>query len=75
MLVRNVWIHGKLMDKWESDIYVVISRAGDLPVYTVKPENRDGPTLHRDLMLPCGFLPQAVVDENLPATPNRRPRT
>ena len=32
VLVRNVRIRGKqkLMDKWESDVYVVIKRAGDL---------------------------------------------
>ena len=61
VLVRNVRLRGKhkLADKWESDIYVVVKRAGELPVYTVKPEHRDGPlrTVHRDLLLPCGFLP------------------
>ena len=62
------------MDKWESDVYVVIKRAGDLPV---QPETRDGPkrTLHRDLLLPCGFLPLSAVDEDHPSTPVRRPRT
>lgn len=55
----------KLSDKWEHDVYVVISRAGELPVYKVKPENRDGPvrTLHRDLLLPCGFLPASEDSE------------
>jgi len=67
VLVRNVKLRGKhkLADKWETDIYVVVKRAGDLPVYTVKPENRQGPirTLHRDLLLPCGFLPpQEEID-------------
>lgn len=60
VLVRNVRIRGKhkLEDRWEPDVYVVVKCAGDLPVYTVKPETRDGPTrtLHRDLLLPCGFL-------------------
>lgn len=58
VLVRNMRIRGKhkLMDKWKADIYVMIKCAGDLPVYTVRPENKDGPkrTLHRDLLLPCG---------------------
>lgn len=43
-----------------------MNRAGDLPVYTVKPESKDGPsrTLHRDLLLPCELLelPEEVVD-------------
>uniref|UniRef100_A0A3Q1F1W9 Gypsy retrotransposon integrase-like protein 1 n=1 Tax=Acanthochromis polyacanthus TaxID=80966 RepID=A0A3Q1F1W9_9TELE len=60
VLVRNVRIRGKhkLVDKWEENVYVVVKKAGDLPVYTVTPENKNGPlrTLHRDLLLPCGFL-------------------
>ncbi|XP_061590121.1 uncharacterized protein LOC133455211 [Cololabis saira] len=79
VLVRNVRIRGKhkLMDKWEADIYVVIKRAGKLPVYTVCPETKDGPkrTLHRDLLLPCGFLPVTTAEELSPPTPVRRPRT
>lgn len=58
---RNVRLRGKhkLSDKWEQDTFVVVSRAGELPVYRVKPEDKDGPVrmLHRDLLLPCGFLP------------------
>lgn len=40
-------------------VYVVVKSAGDLPIYTVKPETLDGPlrTLHRDLLLLCGFIP------------------
>lgn len=64
VLVRNVRIRGKhkISDKWESIVHVVVRRAGTLPVYTVKPENQDGPlrTLHRDLLLPCGYLPTEV---------------
>lgn len=39
-------------------MYVVQKRAGALPVYTICPVGQDGPTrtLHRDLLLPCGFL-------------------
>lgn len=63
VLVRNVRLRGKhkLSDKWEQDIYTVVKRAGDLPVYTVRPEGREGPTrtLHRDLLLPCGFISEA----------------
>lgn len=68
VLVRNVRIRGKqkLVDKWESDVHIVVKRAGGLPVYTVKPESKDGPlhTLHPDRLLPCGFLP--VADSKQP---------
>lgn len=79
VLVRNVRIRGKhkLSDRWESVVHVVVNQKDNLPVYTVKPENQDGPTrtLHRDLLLPCRFLPAvpenpAVVREN-----SSRPKT
>ncbi|KAK7903917.1 hypothetical protein WMY93_016524 [Mugilogobius chulae] len=80
VLVRNVRLRGKhkLSDKWEEQVYVVVHRAGELPVYKIKPENSDGPTrtLHRDLLLPCGFLSDS--EENSPSpenSPVRRPRT
>ncbi|XP_051802171.1 uncharacterized protein LOC127533369 [Acanthochromis polyacanthus] len=77
VLVRNVRLRGKhkLSDKWEEQVYVVVHRAGNLPVYKVKPEHGDGParTLHRDLLLPCSFLTDS---DNLPEnSPVRRPRT
>ncbi|KAK7922047.1 hypothetical protein WMY93_008949 [Mugilogobius chulae] len=80
VLVRNVRLRGKhkLEDKWERDVFVVLSRSGDLPVYRVRPENNaHAPirTLHRDLLLPCGFLPvetQPIVPERSPV---RRPVT
>lgn len=80
VLVRNVRLRGKnkLADKWEKEVYVVIKRAGDLPVYTVRPEGKDGPlrTLHRDLLLPCGFLQKKdEPDETVGPHKPRRPRT
>lgn len=79
VLVRNVRLRGKhkLADKWESEVYVVIKRAGDLPVYTVRPETREGPllTLHRDLLLPCGFLPALKVSSPTLTKPTPKLRT
>lgn len=79
VLVRNVRLRGKhkLADKWESAIYVVVKRAGDLPVYTVRPETKDGPlrTLHRDLLLPCGFLPATEPEKPVTPKPAQRPHT
>ena len=79
VLVRNVRLRGKhkLEDKWERDVYVVVKRR-DLPVYTVRPENRAGGptrTLHRDLLLPCSFLPACGNPDHAPVAPPRRPQT
>lgn len=67
VLVRNVNIRGKhkLADRWERAIHVVVKRINEGPVYVVKPERGSGPhrTLHRDLLLPCGFLPFDVAPE------------
>ncbi|XP_067315603.1 uncharacterized protein [Pseudorasbora parva] len=69
VLVRNVRLRGKhkLADKWDSEVYIVVNRAGELPVYTVKPEGKEGPlrTLHRDLLLPCGFLSPSEEEEKM----------
>jgi transposase InsO family protein len=79
VLVRNVRIRGKhkISDKWEPTVHVVVRRAGTLPVYTVKPENADGPlrTLHRDLLLPCGYLPAEENSEPVQKPVPRRPGT
>ena len=72
VLVRNVRLRGKhkLADRWESDVYIVQKKAGTLPVYTVKPETKDRPirTLHRDLLLPCGYLSPAIKSDKLKQT-------
>lgn len=69
VLVRNVRLRGKhkLADKWDSEVYIVVNRAGELPVYAVKPEGKEGPlrTLHRDLLLPCGVLLPSVEEEKI----------
>ena len=62
VLVRNVGLRGKckLADKWATDVYIVKEQPDiDLPVYVVYPESnpRRLRTLHRDMLLPCGFLP------------------
>ncbi|XP_067351030.1 uncharacterized protein [Channa argus] len=78
VLVRNLRLRGKhkLADRWESTVYIVQKRAGDLPVYTVCPEGQEGPvrTLHRDLLLSIGFLSE-VEEEPVKTSPPRKPRT
>ena len=78
VLVRNVNIRGKhkLADRWEQNIHVVLKRIGGSPVYVVKPEAGEGPlrTLHRDLLLPCGFLPAKEISEHTDAPRKMRLR-
>lgn len=78
VLVRNVRLRGKhkLADKWEQDVHVVVRKVKDLPVYTVQSERGNGPfrTLHRDLLLPCGFLRPSNPEEQ-PKQKVRKPRT
>ncbi|XP_023191355.1 peroxisomal trans-2-enoyl-CoA reductase isoform X6 [Xiphophorus maculatus] len=67
VLVRNIRLRGKhkLADRWEPGVYKVVNRAENVPVYTVQPEHKEGPTrtLHRDLLLPCGFLPVCSTED------------
>lgn len=78
--MRNVRLRGKhkLEDKWDRDMYFVVSRFRDLPVYTVRSEtSANGPTrtLHRDLLLPCP-IPPACDDQHLvPVTSPSHPCT
>ena len=51
---------GKLRVFWEDKIHTVVARKGEgSPVYDVRPESSQGPTctLHRNLLLPCVYLP------------------
>lgn len=62
VLVRNVGLRGKqkLADRWSEYVFIVKNQPDpQLPVYVVYPENnpKKTRTLHRDLLLPCGFLP------------------
>ena len=62
VLVRNLTPRGgpgKLRAHWEEKVHVVIKKLDSLPVYEIRPENSDKPcrTIHRNLLLPCNFLP------------------
>ena len=69
---------GKLRSYWEKDIHVVVRRkSAESPVYEVKPEGtaKKRRTLHRNLLLPCDFLPmdsQKTVVAPSPRPSNRR---
>ena len=66
---------GKLRSFWEDRVYVVVRRP-DLQnaVYEVEPEDGTGRkrTLHRNLLLPCPFLPYEADTKDLTETRNHR---
>ena len=75
VLVRALGLPGKhkLGDKWNSDPYVVVEKMPDLPVYRVKPEKGRGmvKTLHRDHLLPVGYLVRFPSDLEVKQLPQR----
>lgn len=74
-ILRLCYKH-KLADRWELSVYVVTKQMRDLPVYSVKSEKEEGPsrTLHRDLLLPCGFLPETKTYQH-DTNHTKRPQT
>ncbi|VDI53176.1 Hypothetical predicted protein [Mytilus galloprovincialis] len=77
VLVKILAFDGKhkLADKWEEDPYQIVNQPNkEIPVYEVKKENGTGrkKTLHRNLLLPIGFLPKTVESEIAPAPRQRR---
>ncbi|XP_030601462.1 uncharacterized protein LOC115791517 [Archocentrus centrarchus] len=78
VLVRNLTPRGgtgKLRNHWEQDIHVVIRQVAEgLPVYEVKPEQGRGRsrTMHRNLLLPCDYLPLETEPKAPPKQEKRR---
>ena len=62
VLVRNLTPRGgpgKLRSYWENEVPIVTAKKGDNPVYEIVPEStkRKPRVLHRNLLLPCPYLP------------------
>lgn len=74
VLVRNLTPRGgtrKLRNHWEDTIHTVIRRVGEEgPVYEVKLEGGKGRSrvLHRNLLLPCDYLPMEMELRTQPRT-------
>ena len=71
VLVRNLSESGgpgKIRSHWDQDVYTVVKRQSESPVYIVKKENGQGPerVLHHNLLLQCDYLPVDPVLEPLP---------
>ncbi|KAL7883023.1 hypothetical protein SRHO_G00006810 [Serrasalmus rhombeus] len=67
VLVRNLTPRGgtgKLRNHWEDRIHKVVRQVNkDLPIYEVVPElgkGRESRILHRNLLLPCDYLPLEI---------------
>lgn len=71
VLMRNLGVMGKnkLKERWNSLPYQVIGKLPNLPVYRVKPEQGPGvvKTLHRDHLLPIGYMVRLPVTSQGPA--------
>ncbi|XP_071951656.1 uncharacterized protein [Antedon mediterranea] len=78
VMVRNFGLKGKnkLADKWKSHPYIVVDKLPNLPVYKVTPEkDRDVvKTLHRDHLLPIGYL-TGVEEITTKPTKVHKPKT
>uniref|UniRef100_A0A672GGI4 Gypsy retrotransposon integrase-like protein 1 n=1 Tax=Salarias fasciatus TaxID=181472 RepID=A0A672GGI4_SALFA len=68
VLLRNFGVQGKhkLKCKWRPSPYVVVEKLPNLPVYRIKPERGMGveKTIHRNHLLPIGYLVRFPVDDN-----------
>ena len=85
VLVKILVFDGKhkITDRWEEQPYIVRDQPNpDIPVYVVERETGDGKkrTLHRNLLLPIGYLdtdvqtPSTSDDQNEPTRPKPKPR-
>lgn len=75
VLLRNFGVQGKhkLKCKWRPLPYVVVEKLPNVPVYKIKPERGMGveKTIHRNHLLPIGYLVRLPVDDGEEQPPQR----
>ncbi|RVE74756.1 hypothetical protein OJAV_G00024780 [Oryzias javanicus] len=75
VLLRNFGVTGKhkLKCKWRPSPYIVVEKLPNLPVYRIKPERGMGAekTIHRNHLLPIGYLVRLPDDQSEDATQPR----
>lgn len=76
VLVKILAFEGKhkIMDRWEEKPYIVTEQPNaDIPVYVIEREDGEGKkrTLHRNLLLPIGYLDTDVTSSNKEASVER----
>ena len=77
VLLRNMEPASKLDDRWEKEVYQVVSQPNpDIPVYVVEPVSGVGRqrVLHRNLLLPVPVLEEGVrlAQGKLPVSPDQQ---
>ena len=55
-------VTGKLSDKWEEEIYTVVEKNQNVPVYTITNPAGQERKLHRNMLLPVGYLTEEVEE-------------
>jgi hypothetical protein len=75
VLIRKLGHKGKhkLADRWESQIYKIVEKHADLPIYTVTPENGKGRkrTLHRNHLM---LITWPLADHHISGNAQRMPK-
>ena len=69
VLIRNMREKGgtgKLRSHWERQVFKIIKKKEDLPVYIIKNinNNKDTRTVHRNMLMECNDLPNNVFQES-----------
>lgn len=78
VLVRNLCERGgpgKLRSYWEEQIHEVVEQKGELPIFVVRPEHSlrgRSRILHRNLLLPCDYLPAQKTDQDFSKTTEQK---
>ena len=77
VLIRNMRERGegtgKLVSHWERQVFKVVDKKPELPVYVIENINKEGDirTVHRNLLMECNQLPAEVFEKEEPQVRKR----